>query len=970
MSTALAGTGASTPPAARATGQPQVYALPTGDRVQVSGSGDARRAHFLPAPGHPAAAVTSLVDGRLTVVPVSAFGHISSLADFTVGSSDGGTVTPQFAMALLHIKALDHGGSPAAVAEVIVINTDDLTRAHWDGLMSGGDSRIQVPAGHYSVAVAIFNTDAKGNSTETDLLSVTDVTVPAAGTTVTLDGRSAHPVSFATPQPSVNADLVVGWIRGAGTHRAVLDVGALPGTKLYVGAAAPAQYGFLQYSVVARQVSPASAASPYTYLLSIPRVDRIPANQAYTVAASSLATIDSTNVTDQPGQDFVLWHSWRLASDGPNEAAMPDLSAVQEHAPSVDRQYVSASANLIYDGLMLPVPNAFLDGELERFVRAKPGEHRYLTWRGGLIVPAPSTVDGPCFLCREGNNLHGVGVMDTDASGDIGQWSDGPTTITQDGKTIYTGTTMGVTFDQPLPAAKHRYVYAIDATHGTEQSALSTHSQISWGFDSQKVTGSAPVPILYANAWFDADGHESVAPGPATFEMELRHQPSAADPAVTAASVDVSYDDGTTWHPLSVTLPDAHHVRGTWTVPAGTRPGYLAVHFHAVDAAGSTVDETVTHAALVNAPKGIALPPGGASSGGTPAGATAVCPSARAGYARCLALVAGKPRALPDGLARADLLSAYKLPNSGGAGRTVAIVDAHDDPTAEADLAAYRKTYGLPPCTTQNGCFKKVNQNGKTAPLPKFDPADDWSVEVSLDLDMVSAVCPECHILLVESDDASTVSLGTAEKAATGSGAVAVSNSWGGDETSDAQPFTANFSHAGVAVTASSGDSGFLEASWPASLAGVIAVGGTSLAKSTSARGWTETAWRGSGSGCSGYVAKPAWQHDAHCTMRTASDISAVADPATGVAVYVQGGWIVAGGTSASSPIIASMIALAGNASALTSAKYIYAHASNLYDVTSGSNANWNCGGDYLCTAGKGYDAPTGLGTPNGLGAL
>jgi hypothetical protein len=447
----------------------------------------------------------------------------------------------------------------------------------------------------------------------------------------------------------------------------------------------------------------------------------------------------------------------------------------------------------------------------------------------------------------------------------------------------------------------------------------------------------------------------------------------------------VSYDDGATWQPTTVALTDAHHARGTWTVPAATKPGYLALKLHGVDAAGSSVDETVNHAALVNAPKGIALPPAGGSDP-APDSARAVCPTARPGYARCLALVAGRhpaataavagrhpaatAAALPDGLARADLLSAYKLPASGGAGRTVAIVDAHDDPTAEADLAVYRKTYGLPPCTTQNGCFKKVNQNGKTSPLPAFDPEDDWSVEVSLDLDMVSAVCPDCHILLVESDSAEISSMGTAERAATNSGAVAVSNSWGGDETSDTVPWTAAFKHPGVAVTASSGDAGFQQASWPASLANVIAVGGTTLTKATNARKWTETAWKGAGSGCSAYTAKPAWQHDAHCPMRTSADVAAVADPKTGVAVYVQGDWAVVGGTSASSPIVAAMIALAGNSSQLTSAKYIYSHASKLFDVTSGSNANWNCGGDYLCKARKGYDGPTGMGTPNGLGAL
>jgi subtilase family serine protease len=332
---------------------------------------------------------------------------------------------------------------------------------------------------------------------------------------------------------------------------------------------------------------------------------------------------------------------------------------------------------------------------------------------------------------------------------------------------------------------------------------------------------------------------------------------------------------------------------------------------------------------------------------------------------------AAKSKALPRGFARTDLVAAYQLPATGGSGRTVAVVDAHDDPTAEADLAVYRKTYGLAACTSGNGCFKKVNGRGKTSPLPPYDPSDDWSDEVSLDLDMVSAVCPDCRILLVEADDASAAALAAAERAAIGSGAAAVSNSWGADESTETQSLSSAFQHSGVAVTASSGDGGFQQAAWPASLAGVIAVGGTSLAKAPStSRGWTESAWSGAGSGCSAYVAKPAWQHDAHCTWRTAADLSAVADPTTGLAVYAQGSWGVFGGTSASSPIIAAMIALAGNPAQLATAQYVYSHAASLNDVVSGSNAHWDCGGDYLCDAVKGYDGPTGLGTPDGLGAL
>src|SRR5262249_40316737 len=181
----------------------------------------------------------------------------------------------------------------------------------------------------------------------------------------------------------------------------------------------------------------------------------------------------------------------------------------------------------------------------------------------------------------DGNTISDAGVMDADASGDIGQWNDGPTTVTQDGKKIHTDSTMGTTFDLKVPAATHRYVFTMDVMHDTSETALSTHSTVAWGFDSAQTTRSTPVPMLYANAWFTADGHESVS-GAAEFDADLLPLPGAADPAVATASVDLSYDDGATWKPLRTTV-SAHHLHGTFTVPATTRPGYLAVRLHAVD---------------------------------------------------------------------------------------------------------------------------------------------------------------------------------------------------------------------------------------------------------------------------------------------------------------------------------------------------------------------------------------------------
>ena len=292
-----------------------------------------------------------------------------------------------------------------------------------------------------------------------------------------------------------------------------------------------------------------------------------------------------------------------------------------------------------------------------------------------------------------------------------------------------------------------------------------------------------------------------------------------------------------------------------------------------------------------------------------------VCGAPAAGYAACLSVVrtdaAGKPLATttPSGLGPADIQSAYNLAGLTSAGRTVAIVDAYDDPTAEADLATYRTAYGLPACTTANGCFRKVDQRGGTT-YPRTNGG--WAQEISLDLDMVSATCPDCHILLVEADSNSFANLGAAVNAAAKiAGVVAISNSYGGGDAPDTT-YGSYYNHPGIAVTASTGDSGYVGGSYPASSSYVTAVGGTSLKKAANTRGWTETVWSGAGSGCSIYntALAAAASSNTGCAKRAMADVSAVADPYTGVAVYDStaykgsSGWMVFGGTSASAPIL------------------------------------------------------------------
>jgi IPT/TIG domain len=372
------------------------------------------------------------------------------------------------------------------------------------------------------------------------------------------------------------------------------------------------------------------------------------------------------------------------------------------------------------------------------------------------------------------------------------------------------------------------------------------------------------------------------------------------------------------------------------------------------------------------------------------------CPPTPAGVAACQAVIIPAGAKLdsvsPDsvspasggidgsGLAPAELQAAYKLPSSSaGAGQTVALVDAYNDPTAEADLGAYRSAYGLPECTTANGCFDKVSQTGsKSYPPQPSAEEGDWPVEESLDVDMASAICPNCHIMLVEANSASLEDLTAAENEAAKLGATEISNSWASFEFEGETSFDKDFDHPGVPITAASGDWGYdndeydaQRPSYPAASPDVIAVGGTDLSASDNSRGWTETVWPRSGSGCSLLEPKPSYQTDSGCSKRTTNDIAAVAED---LSIYDTSGttgegklagWYTVGGTSAATPVIAAVEALSGSEARSLGASAFYKSPSSFFAVTSGSNGS--CGGSYLCTGGSGYRGPTGVGTPDGV---
>ena len=313
------------------------------------------------------------------------------------------------------------------------------------------------------------------------------------------------------------------------------------------------------------------------------------------------------------------------------------------------------------------------------------------------------------------------------------------------------------------------------------------------------------------------------------------------------------------------------------------------------------------------------------------------------------------------------------LSQTAGAGDTVAVIAAYDDPTAESDLATYRSTYALGACTSASGCLTKVNQSGAPSPLPGTNSA--WQMEISLDLDAVSAMCPRCKILLVEANTTSWSDMQAAVSTAASIGADQISVSW---SSPAASPPAGSFTFPGVATVAATGDFGYTgvgQDNYPAAYADVTAAGGTKLtpaSSGTGARGFAESAWSvdragmSAGSGCDLSLTKPPYQTDSGCTGRAYADVSADADPSTGLVVYDsgKGGWIVAGGTSLASPLIAAYYAATGLSA--PTPQWAYADSALLNDPISGSNGTCGTAITYICVARAGYDGPTGVGSISG----
>jgi hypothetical protein len=782
--------------------------------------------------------------------------------------------------------------------------------------------------------------------------------------------------------------------------------------------------------------SPAGARSPYEYDLAVVGPSGVIGPQRHVVTAASLAAVRANFYQDQASTGAwtpvgVFAFQWDGLGTAQAVFNLDFLDSWQFRLPRAEIQYFSAGPTLYWMNQYAEDWNQGISIQYDVPRTFSPGEVTTGNWNAYPLHPAPSVNvlgAGNPFLVqptatRSGNALSLVVTPFGDNTPGHTSWGFGITPpkgmlsghyeLDQNGTTIASGNALDgqhVGFGSLLVQAKlsskpARIRFALSAARTGPGFRLSTASQTVWTWRSAAHPGARlpagwiclnetrscavePMMTLFYNVrGLAVDG--SAPAGPQQVQVTAGHLQLASAARITGATAQVSVDDGKTWKPASVTPAGGGRFNVTFTAPPGA---YLSLRVQASDAAGGQITETITRAyqAMAGSPGGgpAQLPPPIPGDGPL----RAACPAARPGQVRCFVLFAQQervnaaiaagvtgPAAAPSGWGAKDIEAAYRLPVTRETHQTVAVVDPYSTPSLAANLAVYRTQYGLPACTAVGGCLRIVNQNGRAAPLPPSGLGTGWDVETMLDVSMVSAACPHCKILVVEASSPRFADLAAAENTASRLGAPVISNSYGARETGLSQSYARAYDHPGHMIVAATGDFGFTAAEFPANLATVTAAGGTQLSKAHNARGWAERVWNdgfifAGGSGCSAYVAKPSWQHNPHCGMRTVADVAAVA---ANIPIYekAEGGWLTVEGTSASAPLIAGTYGLAGNAATIKPG-FEYAHRGSLFDITTGNNdltftgGGAECGHDYLCMAKPGYDAPTGLGTPDGIGAF
>ncbi len=868
----------------------------------------------------------------------------------------------------LTIDMVNRSGGPVRFGDVFVQNVDDGRLFAAGVFVTDGEAKVSVPDGHYAVLAMPLSFR---------LLINPEFSVRADKTVTLHTAAATARVGVRVPRAGVD-ELSFTATRTAEKYGGIIwEMGTYGGGSIRVQPVIrPVRHGSLTSAVGAhltRQPTPHKKVPVDTKQ----GFDGIPADLSFAYQRTDFTVIHNRfHANDRPSTMY------RYAFGMFPTDFFASASGFPVHSPSQQSAWLLARPGLRWSQSVdawfsfSPFRLASQSSPARSYPAGPVG--RAVEWFRGPVGPGierrlGARGVGPyCLLCRAGDRLRGNLPMWSSAGTDLAGFVAGKSTSEWSLSTGRHRIASGAGFIAPrvtLPGTEQSYRLEASVRPDGPAWSLSTRVSDTWTFRSG--TGTYQVPLVMPSYVPPTDLSGDASPGRVHYGLRFGHLGGSGGRIVSAA-LSYSTDQGRTWHAARLARTGQRSFRVSYVQPGGRRPQDVTLRVRGTDAAGRSVDEVAVRAYSVDA---ATAAPARTASRGPGRNARPACNTRSDTRYRCFALVrAGGRQALtrsgqPAGYGAPDLQDAYGV-TSQQSGSTLAVVVSYHYPSAAADLAVYRKQYGLPPCTASSGCFTTLNQAGQPGPYPSRDHG--WALEAALDLQMASAACPQCRLLLVEANQPTTGSLNKAVDAAAAAGAAVTNHSYGITEYGGVVKANAHYDHPGVTAVAASGDYGYQPASFPASSPQVVAVGGTALHRAANGRGWTERAWRGSGSGCSAYFAKPSWQHDRACHMRTFGDVSAVAAPGTGVAVYDSfglfghRGWFVVGGTSAASPFVAGMIAAAG-AGGLRPGD-LYDTTRRFHDVRRG--ANGYCRNSYICSAKTGYDGPTGWGTPRRPGSF
>ncbi|HEX4688496.1 MAG TPA: S53 family peptidase [Nocardioides sp.] len=879
-------------------------------------------------------------------------------------------VDPAYELHTLTINGTTAKGKPIPGADVFVFNADDARLFTAFGGVIDGQWKVSVPTGNYDILVSDF-TRVVVRQVHVDDDTATDVDMGSA----TVKPQMTAFSGLSTLSPSLD-------ILGSDTaNRGGFDFG-WSGIFPKVNAQPTVAAGRLHTEVA--NLWSAKGYQPFTFHGNQVKVNPIkkivgakevvkgiPHDLTFHYHKKDFAQVAIKHYATGPKQStFDLFFAIAPVDQGYFVEGIPSVR------PSLVQGMFLARKNLTWDSSTMVSDDFRSFTELDATATYHHGQHAQVPFFRGPVTPVADRggeskrVNYSCQLCVIKGQLGGFLSMFTSAGTDqFGVTTSGSWEVLRGHRRVSRGRAFLAPYVPKVKPGQHLKLVATTGP-ANKKYVLSRNVTDTWAFTVPN-RKRAIVPILRAAYVPPTDLHSVGRPGHVSFPITFDNL-GPVDAKVRKAAVKWSVD-GRHWHAARLARQDKNTFRVSYRNPAATKAHpYLSLKVTAHDTGGRSITETVqnayelpniaAHRSVDTVPQHRAtFRPG------------KLCRTSGEHSYSCFVKLGGATRtagrAAPDpaGWGAPALRQAYGLgddPNPG----TVAVIVAYDYPHAQADMNHYRAQYGLPACTGAGGCFTKINQKGQTGNYPEQDFG--WGVEASLDLQMISAACPTCHVVLVEANNPTDGAFFHAETAAVNAGATVTNHSFGRIELTGADKDALHFEHPGVSAVASTGDFGYGPASFPASSPNVVAVGGTTLARSsTDERGWTEKAWAYAGSGCSAYFEKPVGQDDTACHGRTIADVSAVA---RGLAIYNTSlprryrGWLTVDGTSASSPLIAGMIGSAGTPG--VTPQLLYAHAGDFNDVVGGHNGF--CQGSYICTGVEGYDGPTGLGTPQGVSAF